>query len=37
LAAKGRVVLLRKNDQCLWAEGVPPGQTEKVLNYLRSL
>jgi hypothetical protein len=36
-AANGRVVLLRKSDECLWAEGVPPAQTEKVLNYLRAL
>ena len=36
-AAHGRVVLLHKGDECLWAEGVPPAQTDKVLNYLRSL
>jgi hypothetical protein len=36
-AANGRVILIRRNDECLWAEGVPPTQTDKVLNYLRSL
>jgi hypothetical protein len=36
-APNGRLVLLHKSDECLWAEGVPPAQTEKVLNYLRSL
>ena len=35
-AANGRVVLLHKSDQCLWAEGVPPAHADKVLNYLRS-
>jgi len=36
-AAHGRIVLFNKGDQCLWAEGVPPAQADKVLNYLRSL
>jgi hypothetical protein len=36
-ATDGRVMLLHKGDECLWAEGVPPAQTDKVLNYLRSL
>jgi len=36
-APNGRVVLLHKSDECLWAEGVPSAQTERVLNYLRSL
>jgi len=36
-AANGRVVLLQKSDQCLWAEGVPPAQAEKMLSYLRAL
>ena len=35
-AANGRLVLLHKSDECLWAEGVPPAQTDKVLDYLRS-
>ncbi len=36
-AANGRIVLLHKGDECLWAEGVPPSQADNVLNYLRSL
>jgi len=36
-AANGQVILLRKNDECLWAEGIPPAQADAVLNWLRSL
>lgn len=36
-AASGQIILLRKGDECLWAEGVPAAQTDAVLNWLRSL
>jgi len=36
-AANGQIILLRKGDECLWAEGVPAAQTDTVLKWLRSL
>jgi hypothetical protein len=36
-AANGQVILLRKGDECLWAEGVPAAQTDAMLSFLRSL
>jgi hypothetical protein len=36
-AANGQVVLLRKGDECRWAEGVPAAQIDALLNWLRSL
>jgi hypothetical protein len=36
-AANGQVILLRKGDECLWAEGVPPDKADSTLNWLRSL
>lgn len=36
-AANGRIILLHKGDECLWAEGVPPAQADNMLNYLSSL
>lgn len=35
--ANGFVVLLRKGDECLFAEGVPASQTDAMLHWLRSL
>jgi len=35
--ASGRVILLRKADECLWAEGVPAAQTEAMLSFFRTL
>jgi hypothetical protein len=35
-AANGQVILLRKGDQCLWAEGIPTAQFEAMLNWLNS-
>lgn len=35
--ASGRVILLRKGDEVLWADAVPAAQTEAMLNFLRSL
>ena len=32
-----RVVLLRRNNECSWAEGVPPESVDAVLGFLRSL
>jgi hypothetical protein len=34
--AAGSVILLRKNDECLWAEGVPQPEVDSMLAYLRS-
>jgi hypothetical protein len=34
--ASGKVILLRQTDECFWAEGVPQGQVETMLAYLRS-
>ena len=36
-AANGQVILLRKGDECLWAEGVPSEKADPILNWLRSL
>ena len=36
-ASNGRIILLHKGDECLWAEGVPPAQGDNMLNYLSSL
>jgi hypothetical protein len=35
-AANGQVILLRKGDECLWAEGIPAGQSEAMLSWLDS-
>jgi len=35
-AANGQVILLRKGDACLWAEGIPAAQSEAMLNWLNS-
>jgi hypothetical protein len=35
--ANGQVILLRKGDQCLWAEGVPATQSDAMLKWLNSL
>jgi hypothetical protein len=35
-AANGQVILLRKGDECLWAEGIPAAQSEAMLNWLNS-
>jgi len=32
----GEVVMLRKDADCLWAEGIPASQAEAVLNWLKS-
>lgn len=32
-----RVIVLRKGDEVLWAEGIPAAQTDAMLNYLKSL
>ena len=36
-AANGGVLLLRKGNQCVWAEGVPAAKTETMLAWLRAL
>jgi hypothetical protein len=36
-SANGQVILLRKGDEVLWGEGIPPSQAEAVLSWLRSL
>ena len=36
-APQGRFILLQKNNECLWAEGVPAAQAEAMLEWLRSL
>jgi hypothetical protein len=36
-AANGQVILLRKGDECLWAEGVPAAQTNAMLSFLEAL
>jgi hypothetical protein len=36
-AANGRVMVVLRGDECLWAEGMPASQTDKTLDYLRSL
>jgi hypothetical protein len=35
-AANGQIILLRKRDECLWAEGIPTAQSEAMLNWLNS-
>jgi hypothetical protein len=35
--ASGQVILLRKGDECLWAEGVPAAQADAMLSWLKSL
>jgi hypothetical protein len=35
-ANNGQVVMLLKNADCLWAEGVPTAQAEAILNWLKS-
>ena len=37
VAANGQVILLRKGDECLWAEGVPAAHSDAILNWLKSL
>jgi hypothetical protein len=36
-APQGHIILLRKDTDCLWAEGVPAAQAEAMLDWLRSL
>jgi hypothetical protein len=36
-AANGQVLLLRRGEQCLWAEGVPATQADAMLAWLRGL
>jgi len=36
-AANGRVVLMRRGSDCLWAEGVPAQQAEAMVKWLESL
>jgi uncharacterized protein DUF6782 len=36
-ASSGGVVLLRRGDQCLWAEGVPADKIEPLISWLKSL
>jgi hypothetical protein len=36
-APQGNFILLRKGNECLWAEGVPAAQAEAMLDWLRSL
>jgi hypothetical protein len=36
-AANGAILLLRKGDECVWAEGVPPAQADAMLAWLRAL
>ncbi len=36
-AANGQVILLRHGDECRWGEGVPAGQTDAMLAWLRAL
>jgi len=36
-APQGHFILLQKNNECLWAEGVPAAQAEAMLNWLNSL
>jgi len=35
-ANNGQVVILRKGDQCIWAEGVPTSQSDAVMNWINS-
>ncbi|MGO8787027.1 MAG: hypothetical protein ACLQVL_06550 [Terriglobia bacterium] len=36
-ASNGVILLLRKGDECLWAEGIPPDKADAVLTWLRAL
>jgi len=36
-AANGQVILLRKGEECLWAEGVPAAKTDAMLTWIGSL
>jgi hypothetical protein len=36
-AASGEVILVRKGDECRWAEGVPNAQADAMLRWLESL
>ena len=36
-AASGQVILVRKGDECRWAEGVPAAQADAILKWLQSL
>jgi hypothetical protein len=36
-AANGVTLLLRKGDECVWAEGVPAAQADAMLAWLRAL
>ncbi len=36
-AASGHVILVRKGDECLWAEGIPVAQANAMISWLRSL
>jgi hypothetical protein len=35
--ASGQVILLRRGDECLWAEGVPAEHADTILDWLKSL
>ena len=35
-AANGQVILLRKGEECLWAEGIPTTQSDAMLAWLNS-
>ncbi len=35
--SSGQVIVLRKGDECLWAEGISASQTDTMLAWLRSL
>ena len=34
--ANGQLILVRKGDECLWAEGIPMAQSDAMLNWLNS-
>ena len=36
-ASNGAILLLRKGDECVWAEGVPAGKVDAMLAWLRAL
>ena len=36
-AANGVTLLLRKGDECVWAEGVPAAKADAMLAWLRAL
>jgi hypothetical protein len=35
-AANGEVILLRKGEECIWAEGIPAAQSDGMLTWLNS-